>query len=249
MKLPQRIGSLAGAFICAIALTACAPDASASTSIPPVTPSADASEPRAISREESELLAVSRWRNFDAGAREFTATLTDRGQELTLRGVVDFADASGIAEITGDFAAEVAAWTGTDVGLHPAPADFAPHAPVEPPADSADWRARALDTTASSVDTLLVALLNLGLDRPENPMLLRQSGSVLVRSDTIGKTPVGVYAFPPEGADAPPAPNDAATTAGFRLWVDESEWMLRAEFRIGAQWVTVDLGEPAGQTR
>ncbi len=203
---------------------------------------------RPVTTEESQLLAIARFRSFDAGSRPFTSEVRERGADLSLRGWIDHVNHVGYATVTGAFDPEALLWTGATVGIIPASPDPDGNPPLPiPPLDDQTWLSHPLDPSASRLDSLLAAIGALGSDRPDNPLLLQQSGALWLRADEVDGTPVTVFAAPP--SDEPltaDSPRVDADTSALRLWVDETGLILRAEVRIGDSWSTIDFSDAPG---
>lgn len=199
--------------------------------------------PRPVTATESELLAVARFNNFDAGSRPFTADVTEKGSALHLQGWVDYAAHVGYAAVTGTFAAQALLWTPSSVAIRPqdADADGNPVLPIAPSNDS--WVSHPLDATASRLDSLLGTLIALGTDRPDNPLLIQQTGAFWLRTERVKGVKTTVFAAPP--SDVPPdasAPPITADTSSLRLWVSEKGLIMRAQIRLGGdEWTTIDM--------
>lgn len=208
----------------------------------------DSSEqPRVLTQEESERLATSRWRNVDAGTRTFTTTLTAEGQTLDVTGLINFTTHTGTAAMGVDGAsdAQLVAWDVTLVRVHPAVEGIDPTVGEAPPVDSDQWQSRPLDAAATAVDALLLVLLSLGSDQPENPLLLRQSATKWLASDTVNGIAVDVFGITPDEASSTSSPPQPSTgTETLRIWADNTGVMHRAEILVGAQWIVVDFGAP-----
>lgn len=209
---------------------------------------ADGSRP--VTTEESQLLAIARFNNFDAVSRPFSTVVQERGVDLRLQGWVDYSAGLGFAATTGEFAPQALLWTASEIGVVPMEPDAAgnPILPMpgrEDPALSLD----TLDAEASRLDALLSVIGGLGADRPDNPLLLQQAGALWLRSDDIDGTAMTVFATPPN--DKPrdsSSPALTADTSPLRLWVDADGLLRRAEVRLGdAEWVTVDFPDEPGQ--
>lgn len=210
----------------------------------------DADTARPVTTEESQLLAIARFNNFDAGSRPFSGSVQERGVDLHLQGWVDYAAGLGFAATTGDFPAQALLWTGSEIGIAEAQPDAAGN-PVLPMPGFSDPGVSLdrLNPESSRLDALLAVIGNLGADRPDNPLLLQQAGALWLRDDHIGDSPVTVFASPPNDSprDASSPPLDADTSP-LRLWVDAKGVMLRAEVRVGDDWTTVDFPDEPGQT-
>lgn len=205
-------------------------------------------EARPVTSEEAQLLALARFNNFDAGSRPFTAEITDAGLDLSLRGWVDYAAQIGYAAVTGQSDARVLLWTAGIAGFRVGEpdADGYPVLPI-PSLELADWSTHEIDPAASRLDALIATLSALGADRPENPLLVQQSGALWLGTETIDGTEVTVFATPPsdEVVDASAEPI-SADTSPVRLWVDEGGLVLRLQLRLGGEWVTVDMPDQPG---
>lgn len=229
--------SIAATLLIALVLTACA-----------ATPEPDPTS-RPVTTAESQLLAVSRFNNFDAGSRPFTTSVRERGTDLALQGWIDYATHAGYAAVTGEFDPQALLWVDGTVGIHAAEPDSAGDPPLPLLAlDDLAWQSHPLDATASRLDALLIALSNLGSDRPDNPLLVQQTGALWLREDEVDGTAVTVFAAPPSDevpdASDPPITED---TAPLRLWIDDAGLMRRAEVMIGADWVTADFPNAPGE--
>ncbi|GEL95323.1 hypothetical protein [Cellulomonas composti] len=188
-------------------------------------------EPRPVTQEEAELLATVRFRNYDAGAREVSTVVegeTD-AEDVQLDGWVDFADHRGYALLTQDTAdPSLIAWDGSQAVVGAAP-DGATSAPLPAPVDLLTGEPTSIDASASREQALLLVLLDLADDRPENPLLLQQEGATFVRSDEVGGVPVSVLTATADG--------------NARYWVDAEGLLRRFEVLVGGEWSTVDLGD------
>ncbi|PZU49073.1 MAG: hypothetical protein DI566_01785 [Microbacterium sp.] len=234
--LVARAVRIGAALVLAASLAGCAAPA------PDPTPAASA-----VTTEQSQLLAAMRFTNFDAGTRPFTTTVGEGGTTLALHGWVDYATHTGYAAVTGEgFAPQALLWTDTTVALIPAEpdADGMPPLPI-PGADDPTWLSRAIDASASALDRRLVLIGSLGSDRPENPLLLQQTGALWLGEDEVDGTAVTVFAAPPSDEVAEPGSVDADTSP-LRLWVTADALLLRAQTRVDGAWQDVDFGTAAG---
>lgn len=202
-----------------------------------------------VTAEESERLAISRFNNFDEGVRQFNTSVTVQGSELELHGWYDFVEHIGYAAVTGrGFEPQAITWSEQAVMLReqqPDDVDSLPQLPIPPPAE-ANWQLRALDPTSSPLDTLLISFAHFASDRPDNPLLLVQSGALWLASESLetetGVTPVEVFAGPPSDAVlGPDDPTPTPESARVKYWLDENALMLRVELLIGSQWVAIDF--------
>ncbi|MBX3116540.1 MAG: hypothetical protein KF808_04250 [Cryobacterium sp.] len=199
-----------------------------------------------VTSAQSELLAITRFKNFDLGSRSISTVSAQSGSELHIKGWVDFASGIGYVAVTGDFPPQALLWTASTVGIiEQAPdADGNPSLPI-PSLSSQDWQSRPLDASNSSLDALLSVIGNLGQDRPDNPLLLQQSGALWIRDTTISGVKVSVFAAPPSDNPISDGTTPSAEDAILRLWVDADGLMHRAELKLGDSWTTVDFLEGA----
>jgi hypothetical protein len=228
----RRALALAATVLVSIALGGC-------VAAPETTPS-----PRPVTSDESQLLAITRFTNFDIGSRPIHTELTVSGVETELTGWVDYSSELGFVSVTGSFGAEALLWTNGAVGAIPREPD-ADGNPVLPIPDLSDpqWQIQTFDPQASGLDALLAAISALGSDRPDNPLLLQQSGALWLREDEVDGTPVTVFAAPlsdePVDADAGEAVEDAT----LRLWVAPDGLLRRAEVKVNNEWSVVDFSD------
>lgn len=200
-------------------------------------------EPHQLTDAESERLAVARFRNFDAGVRTVEVQLPESSAgTITITGWFDWANDAGYAAVHNeDGSLGLVWWSESTIATREVPVD-GPTLPI--PDDG--WASGPLDPANSTLTSILSVIGALGSDRPENPLLLRQSDAAWLRSDTIGDTAVDVFAGPSgPTADQPgePAqPGDPETAP--RYWLDDTGLMHRVELRLGGSnsWTTVDFG-------
>ncbi|MVA76091.1 hypothetical protein GC722_08660 [Auraticoccus sp. F435] len=191
--------------------------------------------PRPLTTAESERLAVIRFNAYDEGTRALQLQLFGTPEPLRLTGWVDYRSSVAYAEIrTADGAEQLGLvhWDKAVKASRPAPV---PDPVLPPPADG--WQRSPLDHEQAVFDTALAMVLQLGMDRPDNPLLLAQSDARWLRSDRVGDVTVDVMTGPtPEGA-----PDQAGSR--LRYWVDERGHLLRLEAVIGPTdlWSTFDF--------
>jgi hypothetical protein len=235
-----RLAGAALVAVCLMVLTACGGSADDGPS-----------EPKQLTQEQAELLATVRFRNYDAGVRAVSVTIPDSasqgaGSGGRLTGWVDFAGHLGYGSVEqGGAALGSVLWNGTRMAV----AESAP-VPASFPIPEAGWRSDGLDVRASALTQTLAILLDLGSDRPENPLLLRQSDAAFVRTDTVDGRPVVVLAGPsPAQAESPPA-STADDSKRVRYWIDDDGLVLRVQLRLAGTtgWTVVDLTDAPGVT-
>lgn len=213
---------------------------------------------RRVTSEEAELLATTRYRNVDTGSRPFHAVIEATEYSLQLDGWVDFQSLLGYAQATellppdtpGTHARGTGAmlWTQSTTGIieqQPAGKGM-PALPIPSP-EHPGWSSRALDAESSIVDAFALLMLSLGADRPDNPLLVQQTGALWLGDDEVDGTPVTVFAAPQ--SDEPVEQDEAldAEESTLRLWVDDEGLLLRAEIWLGSTWVVVQLPDEPGE--
>lgn len=186
----------------------------------------DAAEPvaekeRALSGEEAELLALTRFRLHQE--KTVTVLMESPGETAaTISATLDLGNgrAWGVGE-GADGPSRVIAWNTSVVATAPLPEDGAP-APA-----TADWATRAVSTDVVQ-DLFLLLALSLGTDRPENPVLLQQGSARFLRHDEVDGVEVTVFSGPrpaDEGADA--------SGSRTRYWIDADGNLQRFEAYLG----------------
>lgn len=229
-----RILGVVAAAAMALSLAACAPADGDDF------PAGDA---RPLTTEEAQTLAAMRLRNLDAGTRTVAFELAQPDSETTFDGWFDYESGVGYGLATGE-ANELLLWNTRAVGTHTATTDAAPLPIPDTDQLATAWQGSALDPQASRLDTVLATIGSLGADRPENPLLLQQNGTLWLGQRTVDGTELTVYAGPPSdealqaGETADP---DAATV---RYWIDDRATLHRLDVRLGGEkaWTTVRFG-------
>jgi hypothetical protein len=213
---------------------------------------------RHLTQSEAQLMAVSRFKNYNAETRAIAATIHDGADVWTVRGWYDYAHDVGYASLTNagatptGSASAILLWSqhalfSTGAG------ELEGNALPPLPAPSVDqikqtWTPTPYQPNVYAPQAALLIIASLGSDRPENPLLLQQSDALWLRHDHIGKTPVDVFAGPTTtsvGTATPATTPDAAIApdaSTVRYWLSGSGLMLRVEMRLGGgQWSSVDL--------
>lgn len=204
------------------------------------------SDARPITTEESQILATMRFRNFDASARSVDFTVADEG-DVHFSGWFDYASGTGYGSLEHDAVTELLLWNADFVAVHPQPSD-ADRAPLPIPDTETleeSWAGGPLRPTDSRRDAVLAIVGSLGADRPENPLLLQQAGTLWLDERTVDGVDLAVFAGPPSDDALGPeesADPEAATT---RYWVDANGLAHRVDVRLGGEesWTTVTLGD------
>ncbi len=185
-----------------------------------------------LTSDQAERLAVTRFRNFDAGTRaiDLLVPQSELG-ELQLTGWFDFEQGVGYGAILNG---GTVWWNADTVAIRDTPSAE----PVLPlPADG--WVTYPLEASANPLATALLLVGSLGTDRPENPQLLAQSDALWLRQDTIDGIDVDVFIGP--SADGATASSDSAERA--RYWVDEAGILIKFETLISGEWMTLTFAD------
>lgn len=209
-----------------LVLAGCGSDEKASTGAP-------SDDPRALTSQEAELLALARFRLHQRTTVPVTmewpgTPSADLAVTLDLHEGVAWGRMS-----TGDDATSerLVVWDLRAIGTAPA-GDAAP-APAE-------WSTRGLSTDVPQ-DIFLTLALTLGSDRPENPVLLQQSTAQFLRRDTVDGIETSVFQGPR------PADETAQRQARSRYWVDDEGALRRFEAYLGdrsGRFARLTVAEP-----
>ncbi|MFJ8207678.1 hypothetical protein [Streptomyces sp. NPDC096033] len=210
-----------------LALTAC------STAVP----DSKARAPRRLTSEEADRMALARFAVYRRGTGEVTAAIPSGDRTITLTGRVDWRGHHGYAELRDDAAPparELVHWNPRGVADHPR---WTGGLPDRPPASG--WEFHPLRPHSAALDSMLLLLLHLGADRPDNAQLLARSDARWLREDRIDGVPVMVAAGP-GAADAPAGSGRLGNT---RYWIDADGGLLRFQARLGGEvrWATAEL--------
>ncbi|BDM69852.1 hypothetical protein HEK616_33390 [Streptomyces nigrescens] len=187
------------------------------------------SGPRALSSDEANRLAITRFRNYQAHGRAVTITVPGTAGGLTVTGSVDYQGklAYGVVHGTGrDTSSDgLIEWTATSVSVRPM-ANAPAHAPASPPRSG--WYSRPLLSSGSALDSSLAIALKLASDRPDNAQLLPQNGAAWWGRDKVDGHPVDVMT-------GPSSPVRAGTAGNVRYWVGSDGTMYRVRVSVGSE--------------
>ncbi|GGQ20094.1 MULTISPECIES: hypothetical protein [Streptomyces] len=196
-----------------------------------------AATPRHLTSEEADRMALARFTAYRRGTGEVTATVPSRGRTVTLSGRIDWRGHHGYAELRDDAAPptrELVHWSTHGVASRPR---WTGGLPDLPPASG--WEVHPLQPHSAALDSMLLLLLHLGSDRPDNAQLLARSDARWLREDRIDGVPVMVAA----GPGAPGTPAGSGRLGNTRYWIDADGRLLRFQARLGgeAQWANAEL--------
>lgn len=185
--------------------------------------------PRALTSDEANRLAITRFRNFQAGGRAVTITAPATAGGLVIAGSIDYRAKIGYGVVHGtgrDTSSDgLIEWTATTVAVHPM-ANPPGEAPATPPEQS--WYSRPLRTSGSSLDTGLAVALGLGSDRPDNAQLLPQNGAEWTAADQVNGHQVEVMTGPTTGTKS----GEARVV---RYWIGSDGTMYRVRADVASQ--------------
>ncbi|MFE7429868.1 hypothetical protein [Streptomyces sp. NPDC057545] len=207
--------------------------------------SADTTE-RPVTMEEASRLALSRLNLYQASPVAVTLTATEGGGVVVkVKGVVDYRThrAVGSYQVTGSTGSSgssgpaagrldhgLIVWDTGGLGLAPAregdnspPWQQAEHVP------RSGWSARSY--TTDPLDAGLRLLVGLGADRPDNPLLLAQSGARWLESERIDGRSYDRFAGPRAQGATPGAGPDGERSP-LTYWVDADGGLRRVTMRI-----------------
>lgn len=185
--------------------------------------------PRALTSDEANRLAITRFRNYQTGGRAVTITVPATAGGLVIAGSVDYRGKIGYGVVHGtgrDTSSDgLIEWTATTVLVQPM-ANPPAEAPATPP--RANWYSRPLRTSGSSLDTGLAVALGLGNDRPDNAQLLPQNGAAWTGQDQVNGHQVDVMTGPTTGTKS--------GTAGIvRYWIGPDGTLYRVQADVASQ--------------
>jgi hypothetical protein len=208
----------------------------------------------ALTSDEANRLAMSRFLNYQKSGIRFTASVPTPDGPLPLTGELDFSRKVGIAVTkfidsggTGKSASTDSAiiewnaetvftWLGAGNGMT-VPTGL----PITVPTR------RSLDPSASNVDSALVLLLNLGSDQPDNAQLLQRSNARWLHRDQVDGVSVDVISGPTaesssltKNAVAALAISNVANTRT-QYWIDSSGRMVKFVAYLSSGPVAVAL--------
>ncbi|MFF0753347.1 hypothetical protein [Streptomyces sp. NPDC004267] len=191
--------------------------------------------PRALTPDEANRLAITRFRNYETRGRAVTITVPGAVGALTVTGSVDYRGKIGYGVVHGtgrDASSDgLIEWTADSVYVHPM-TDAPAQAPAAPPRTG--WFRRPLRSSGSSLDTSLTIALGLGSDRPDNAELLPQNGAAWWGRDQVDGRPVDVMT-------GPSSPDRSGTAGNVRYWVGPDGTMYRVRVTVGSAPRPVDI--------
>lgn len=221
--MPKRRLIIAGSCVIAVAVAGVAVVAATSGS-------GRGNGTRALTSDEANRLAITRFRNYETGGRAVTITVPGTAGNLVITGSIDYRTKLGYGVVHGtgrDTSSDgLIEWTATSVLVDPM-TNTPASAPTTPPATG--WYSRPLQQTGSSLDSSLLIALSLGSDRPDNAQLLPQNGAMWVGDDQLAGRPVDIMTGPAAAQAAP------GRTATVRYWIGSDGTMYRVEAGVTSE--------------
>ncbi|MEU9620929.1 hypothetical protein ACIO8F_11420 [Streptomyces sp. NPDC087228] len=207
---------------------------------------------RPVTMEEASRLALSRLNLYQASPVAVTLTATEGGGVVVrVKGVVDYRThrAVGSYQVTGSTGASgsssssgaagpaagqldhgLVVWDTGGLGLAPAPeGDNSPPWQQAEHIPRSGWSARSY--TTDPLDAGLQLLIGLGADRPDNPLLLAQSGARWLERDRIDGRSYDRFAGPRAQGATPSAGSDGERSP-LTYWVDGDGGLRRVTMRM-----------------
>ncbi|MFI9328886.1 hypothetical protein ACIGZJ_15215 [Kitasatospora sp. NPDC052868] len=199
----------------------------------------DGPKERPVTVDEASRLALSRLNLFEASPVAVTLTAAEGGGvDVRVEGVVDYRTRRGtgryqVTGANGPLDHGLVVWDAGGLGLAPEPAGAG--GPAWQQAERIPrqgWSPRTY--TADPLDAGLQLIVELGADRPDNPLLLAQSGARLLGHDRIDGRGYDRFAGPRAQGAAPDGERSPLT-----YWVDGDGGLRRVTMRMPG------LGTPA----
>ncbi|MFB7629923.1 hypothetical protein ACFC0M_03085 [Streptomyces sp. NPDC056149] len=193
--------------------------------------------PRALTSDEVNRLAITRFRNYQAHGRAVTISVPSTTGGLLITGSVDYRAKVGYGVVHGtgrDAAGDgLIQWKAGTVLVRPM-ANAPAVAPASPPASG--WYGRPSQPSGSALDSGLAIALGLGSNRPDNAELLPQNGAAWVGQGQSRGRGVDIMLGPHTGVGA-------GTSGTVRYWIgpDGTMYRVQADVASASQPVVIDF--------
>ncbi|MFJ8229097.1 hypothetical protein ACIQ9E_03910 [Streptomyces sp. NPDC094448] len=189
---------------------------------------------RALTTDEVDRLAVTRFLNYRAGGRAVTITVPNVAGGLVITGSVDYRTHTGYGVVRGtgrDASSDgLIRWTATTVLVRPMAKPPAA-APASPPASG--WHTRPLRTAGMTLDSALAIALDLGSNRPDNAALLPQNGAAWIGREQVRGHRTDIMKGPRVGTGTRGG-TGTVTSPAVRYWIGSDGTMHRVEIGIAS---------------
>ncbi|MEV6469462.1 hypothetical protein [Kitasatospora sp. NPDC051702] len=192
---------------------------------------------RAVTGDEAARLALSRLNLYQASPVTVALTAAEGGGvQVRVEGIVDYRTHRGagrylVTGANGPLDHGLIVWDAGGLGLAPAAQGAPAPDAAGPPWEQAErvprtgWSPRTY--TADPLDAGLQLMVQLGADRPDNPLLLAQSGARRLGRDRIDGRDHDRFAGPRAQGAAPDAGRSPLT-----YWVDGDATLRRVTMRM-----------------
>ncbi|MFK0292779.1 hypothetical protein ACIQU6_20180 [Streptomyces sp. NPDC090442] len=185
--------------------------------------------PRALTSDEVNRLAITRFRNYQAHGRAVTIRVPSATGGLSIAGSVDYRANVGYGVVHGtgrDTSSDgLIQWKAGTVLVHPM-ANTPAVAPASPPASG--WYGRPSQPSGSALDSALAIALGLGSNRPDNAELLPQNGAAWAGEGQLRGRGVDIMLGPHTGAGA-------GTSGTVRYWIGPDGTMYRVQAGVASE--------------
>ncbi|MBW4717184.1 hypothetical protein [Saccharothrix obliqua] len=203
---------------------------------PGTTPAA-ADNPRPLTTDEAERIALVRFANHQRGRGAVIGVIPSAGRNLHLNARVDWRDRRGYGTVhatepTGERIGYLLQWTSSAIAVAH---EWAGGLPDQPPA-TVEWKSRPPAPRHNTVDAALLMTLDLATDRPENAQSLARSDARWLRSERLGNGHLMVVAGPGPATDN-------TRRDRVRYWIDGGGALRRVTAPVGGNGdvITLDL--------
>ncbi|MFJ5098855.1 MULTISPECIES: hypothetical protein [unclassified Streptomyces] len=220
--------------------------------------STDTVTDRPVTTEEASRLALSRLGLHQASPVTVRLTAAEGGDVVVrVRGVVDYRNHRAVGRYQVSGASEASprpgthgpssgrldqgliVWDGGGLGLAPAHQDDgSPFWEQAERIPRSGWSARSY--TSDPLDAGLQLMIGLGADRPDNPLLLAQSGARWLARDRIDGRDYDRFAGP-RARGAAPGPGPDGGRSPLTYWVDGDGGLRRVTMRMPGLGVPTTL--------
>ncbi|MFI0977391.1 hypothetical protein ACH4SP_10225 [Streptomyces sp. NPDC021093] len=204
--------------------------------------SGPADDPRPLSTEQAEQMALSRFSLYEKSPLEVVARAPMGSSAVEVRAVIDYRAQRAVGTYTAGGSRGLIAWDATGLAVAEGTAGSAADATAAAVRlGSRAWSPRAY--SGDPLDAVLRVAMGLGTDRPDNPQLLAQQGALYLGQGEWNGAAYHLYSGPrpaPARKAAHPTARDAGRTApagpaGARspltYWINEQSGLGRVEIR------------------
>lgn len=183
---------------------------------------------------EAQQLSLARFKTYRLGTVQIDATFVAGGTAVDLSGWVDYRTRTAYATAREDGTPRnLVIWNERTVAItHVDGSVTSP--PIPQPRLDSSWGTAPIDTSRSELHQILVIIMKLGSDRPDNPLLVAQNGARQLRTEVVDGEKISVFVVPPDPSPTQPA-SDKGAAADHRVityWIDPAGTIRRAAFTL-----------------